>query len=127
MNNKKIRLQEAAIQALLEEPTIQAAADRIEVNQATLFQWMKDTDFQSAYRDARKDVLIHAVAKAQTRLSKGADFLWSILEDTKATATARVNAFNALKDLALKGYEIDNLEARMEALEATLGASDDEG
>jgi len=59
---KLTRKQEQAIACLLAEPTVTAAANRCGVGEATLRRWLRDPQFQSAYRAARRSVLDVAIA-----------------------------------------------------------------
>lgn len=46
--------QEEAIVALLTHRNIEEAARAIDVAPSTLFRWLKDPDFDGAYREARR-------------------------------------------------------------------------
>lgn len=51
----KLRVQRGeAIKALLEEPTVTAAAKRLGVNRSTLHRWMQRPDFAAALEAARR-------------------------------------------------------------------------
>ena len=49
---KLTRKQDAAIGALLSQPTISAAAQSVGLGEATLRRWLKDPGFLAAYRSA---------------------------------------------------------------------------
>jgi hypothetical protein len=110
--------QERAIAALLVAPSVTAAAQQIGVNENTLLRWLKDAAFQSAYRDARRAVVQHAIAQVQQATGEAVETLRNVMQDPAAPASARVSAAKAMLDTALKGIDIDDLEVRIAALEA---------
>ena len=62
---KLTRKQEQAIAALLSEATVGAAAEKVGLNEVTLYRWLKLPDFLTAYRRARLEVVEKAVAQLQ--------------------------------------------------------------
>jgi hypothetical protein len=64
--DKRDRLTEPAIAALLTAPSIEEAAKAVGVSERTLRTWLKDTDFLAAFRDARRAVVETAIAKLQS-------------------------------------------------------------
>lgn len=48
------RKQEEAIAALLTHRTVEEAARSIDIAPSTLLRWLKDPDFDAAYREARR-------------------------------------------------------------------------
>ena len=46
--------QEKAIIALLKEPTITRAAKSAGIGETTLYRWLKEDEFEQAFREARK-------------------------------------------------------------------------
>jgi len=112
------RQQDKAIPALLTCPSITAAAQQCGVAEVTLHRWLKDTAFQAAYRDTRRVVVQHAIAQVQRATGEAVETLRSVMQDPEAPASARVSAAKAILETAVKGIEIDDLEARMAVLEA---------
>ena len=51
------RRQQQAIPILLRTHTARAAAKEIGVHEMTLFKWMREPDFQAAYRDGRYPIM----------------------------------------------------------------------
>ena len=62
---KKTRKAEQFIAALLEHPSIEAAAKSVGIGTATAWRWMKDPDFIEQYRDARREAMRHTTARLQ--------------------------------------------------------------
>jgi hypothetical protein len=50
------RQAEAAIAALLAEPTIEAAARKAGISESTLLRWLQEPAFKAAFRAARRQV-----------------------------------------------------------------------
>jgi hypothetical protein len=63
--SKLRRKTEAAVAALLTEPTHAAAAARAGVAESTLHRWLRRPEFQAAYRAARERVVDEAVGQLQ--------------------------------------------------------------
>ena len=59
----------------------------------------------------------HAVAQVQQATRTAVATLEAIMQDATASASARVSAAKAVLETALKGVEVEDLEARMTALE----------
>jgi hypothetical protein len=111
--------QEQSITALLVQGSLQAAAEASGINEKTLRRWLReDAAFQTAYRDARRAVVQHAITQVQQATGEAVETLRSVMQDAEAPASARVSAAKAILETALKGIEIDDLEVRIAALEA---------
>jgi len=116
---KLSRKQEQGIRALLLQPTLVDAATAIGVDERTLRRWLRDDAvFQMAYREARRAVVQHAIVQVQRATGEAVETLRSVMQDAEASASARVSAAKAILETAVKGIEIEDLEARIAALEA---------
>ena len=112
--------QAAAIAALLAQRTIAEAAQQVGIGERTLLRWLQeDSAFQAAYRTARRHVVQHAVARVQQATCTAVETLEAIMQDPEAPASARVSAAKAVLETAIKGIELEDLEARIAALELT--------
>ena len=114
--------QERAIIALLNQPTITAAADAADIGLRTLHTWLAEPAFSDAYRTARREATQQAIARLQQVSSDAVQVLADIMNDTSAPKTVRVSAASKVLDTAIKSVELDDLAARIAALEATQGA-----
>jgi hypothetical protein len=107
--------QDLAVAALLSEPTVEAAA-RAAVSPRTLRTWLKDPAFAAAYREARPGVLKRTVARFLAASGKAVATLEGLLDgDRPAT---RLAAALAILDRAVRGVELLDVAARLDALEA---------
>ncbi len=77
MNRKK----ELAMLALLEKPTIAAAAKAVGVGEATIYNWMREESFQKDYRALKQEIVGHSVTRLQKASSLAVDALVEIVQD----------------------------------------------
>jgi hypothetical protein len=110
--------QEAAISALLTEPTIQAAAARAKVSARTLAYWLKLPLFLAGYRQARMRIVEHAITQLQRATSRAVSTLSRNLRCGKATT--EVMAASKILEFALGSIEQFDLAQRVAELEAQL-------
>lgn len=113
---KRSRLEDAAIVALLAEPTIGKAAVAAGVSESTLYNWLEDPSFQARYRDARRQVLEQAVSQLQRAAGQAVTVLVEIAEDGAAPQAARVSAAKTILDQAFRGLELLDLAAEVAEL-----------
>ena len=110
------RKRQQAIAALIEAPTIREAAGIVGIGEATLFRWLQDIDFQSAYRDAKRRIVEQAIANIQRASGEAVQTLKSIMTDNSMPASSRVACAKAILDTAAKAVELENLTARIPLL-----------
>jgi len=115
---KLSRKQTAFLSALLTQPTLAKAAYQAGIGEVTAWRWMKDDGFQTAYREARRRVVQHAITRLQQATGKAVETLCMVMRDAEAPASARVSAARAILETAIKAVELEDLEARIIALEA---------
>ena len=115
---KRSRKQEAAIAALLTEPTIEAAAAKAGVGSRTLREWLQLPDFAAAYREAHRRLVERTVARLLAATDKAVDTLTQLMDSDHNASRAR--AALGVLDHASKGAELLDLDARLAALEARM-------
>jgi hypothetical protein len=115
------RKQELAIAALLTCRAITDAAHQCGIGEVTLHRWLKDDGFQTAYRAARRAVVQHAVVQVQRATAEAVETLRAVMHDSESPASARVSAAKTILDTAIKAIELEDLEARIVALETEKG------
>jgi transposase-like protein len=111
------RKMEAAIAALLTQRNIEEAAKSVDIATKTLLRWMKEAEFQTAYREARRSAYSQAVAKLQQGATAAATTLLKIMLDQGTPASVRVRAAEAVMNHSSKAIEIEDIEARVAELE----------
>src|SRR5215831_15521536 len=107
-----------AITALLTHASINQAASFLGIGERTLRNWLQDSDFLTAYYQARADLLQHSLGHIAQALVGASVVLRSVSLDADAPASARVQAARTIYELALKDREIQQLETRLATLEA---------
>ena len=109
--------QERAVAALLAEPTVARAAASIGMNDRTLYRWLKEPAFGRAYREARREAFAHAISLTQRYAPVAVHALAQITNDATAPHSARVSAATSILKFSRESIELDDLAARVEALE----------
>jgi hypothetical protein len=115
------RKQEEAIAALLTQRNVEEAARSAGISVRSLLRWQKLPEFQNAYRQARRDAFGQAIARLQQGTSAAATTLMKIMIDPNAPASVRVRAADSVLSHAAKAIEIEDIEARVAALEQAAG------
>jgi transposase-like protein len=111
------RKQEEAVAALLTQRNIEEAARSIGVAPNTLLNWQKLPEFQAAYREARRAAFGQSIARLQQGTSAAATTLLKTMIDSNTPASVKVRAAEAIFNHAAKAIEIEDIEARVAALE----------
>ena len=109
--------QERALVALLRRGEVRAAAAEAGVGETSLWRWLQEEGFQSAYRAPRRQLVESAFAQLQADCSTAARVLREVAEDTDAPASARVSAARAILEQSAQAVEQEELIERVEALE----------
>ncbi|GJQ29726.1 MAG: hypothetical protein HBSAPP03_16100 [Phycisphaerae bacterium] len=110
--------QEAALLALMSEPTVLKAAEKAGVASRTIYKWLEsDERFARAYRAARRQTFVHAMTMTQRYAPMAIQALAKIMTDSAAPASARVSAANGILNFARDSIELDDLAERVKALE----------
>lgn len=120
---KFTRKKEEAIAALLKQRNIEEAARAIGIGTQTLLRWMKVPDFDKAYREARRAAFSQSVARLQQASGAAVSTLLKIMVDPSAPPSTRVRAADSVLDHSAKSIEIEDIEARVAALERAAGGS----
>jgi hypothetical protein len=111
------RKKEEAIAALLTQRNTEEAAKAVGISPTTLLNWLKVPEFQAAYREARHAAYGQAIARLQQGTSAAATTLLKVLIDPNTPASVKVRASEAIFNHAAKAIEIEDIEARVRALE----------
>jgi hypothetical protein len=117
------RKQEEAIAALLSQRNVDEAARVVGIDPKTLLRWLKLPEFQTAYRQARREAFSQSIARLQQGCAAAATTLLKIMVDPNAPASTRVRAAECLMNHATKAIEIEDIEVRVSELEKVAGAT----
>lgn len=108
--------------ALMSSRTLQEAADKAQVDPATVWRWLRrDEAFRDAYQESLRGIVEQAMGEVQRACSLAASALVDVLGDQDAPASARVSASKAILESSLKFIELCDLGARIEELERAMG------
>ena len=111
------RKKEEAVAALLTYRTLEDAARAVNVSTKTLLRWQKDPEFDNAYRDAKRAAFGQSIARLHHLSSAAVSTLGKIMLDSATPPATRVRAADSILDHAAKAIEIEDIEARVAALE----------
>lgn len=112
--------QQRALSALLEAPTIRKAAETANIPERTLYAWLKNRQFDAAYRAARRESMRHATGKLQQASAAAVAVLCQLLAPPNPAAI-RLGAARSILEFAIKVSEIEDLDQRLAALEERYG------
>ena len=114
---KLARKQEEAILALLTQRNVEDAARVAKVAPRTLYRWMKDREFDAAYRDAKRAAFSQSIARMHQMSSAAVSTLGKIMVDPNTPASTRVRAADTILNHTSKAIETEDIVARLAALE----------
>jgi hypothetical protein len=113
------RKKDEAIVALLTQRNIEEAARSIGVAPKTLLHWQSEKEFSEAYRTARRQAYSQSIARLQQATSAATTTLLKTMVDPSTPASVKVRPADSILDHAAKAIEIEDLDARVTALEQT--------
>ncbi len=117
------RKREEAVAALLTHRNVEDAARAAGVGVSTLLRWMKEPEFEAAYRDARRAAFGQSVARLQQASSAAVSTLLKVMLDPATPPATKVRAVDSILNHAAKAIEIEDIEARLTDLERTAEAT----
>ena len=115
------RKREEAIAALLTQRNVEEAARAAGIGTRTLLRWMKEPEFDAAYRQARRSAFGQSIARLQQGASAAASTLLKIMLDQNSPPSCRLRASESILTHGAKAIEIEDIEARVAELERAAG------
>ena len=115
---KLSRKQDQVITVLVTCASIAEAAAQCGLADVTLRRWLKQEPFQATYREAHRAVVQHAIVQVQQATGEAVETLRKVMHAADAPASAKVSAAKTILETAIKAVELEDLEARIVALEA---------
>jgi hypothetical protein len=113
---------EDAIAALLSQRNVDEAARTAGIGTRTLLRWMKEPEFQSAYREARRAAFGQSVARLQQASGAAVSTLLKVMVDANTPASTKVRAADSVLNHSAKAIELEDIEVRVTELERSLAA-----
>ena len=114
------RKREEAVVALLSQRTVDDAARVAGIGTRTLLRWLQLPEFQTAYRQSRRQAVCQATARLQHASGAAVSLLLTVMLDGNAPAASRVRAAQTVLEMSFRGVEIEDLEARLAELEKSV-------
>jgi hypothetical protein len=111
------RKQQDAILALLTNRSIEDAARACNTPVRTLYRWMKDPDFDAAFREAKRAAFAQAISRLHQMSSAAVTTLGKVMVEPGTPPATRVRAADAILNHTKKAVELEDIEARLAALE----------
>jgi transposase-like protein len=111
------RKKEEAIAALLSQRTVEDAARSINVSPTTLLRWMKEPEFEAAYREAKRAAYGQSIARMHHLTSAAVSTLGKVMLDPGTPPATRVRAADSILNHTTKAIEIEDIEGRVSELE----------
>ena len=108
----------AAIAALLTQPTLADAAASVGISETTLWRWMQRDDFRRKLRQAQETVFDGALKKLQSLTTEAVRCLNRNLNCKRPSV--QVLAARTILHFSLKSRELFDLETRISELETRL-------
>ena len=109
--------QAKALSALLNNPTQESAAAAAGIGISTLKRYLADPDFQAEYKKAMSKLIEGAATQAKQSLSPALSCLREIVNDSKKSDMARIQAARSLLEYGLRLTEVYDLSQRIDRLE----------
>jgi hypothetical protein len=117
------RKKEEAIAALLSHRSIEDAAGAIKIAPNTLLRWMKEPEFNAAYREARPAAFSQSIARLQQASGAAVSTLLKVTVDSSTPPSTKVRAADSVLEHSAKAIELEDIEARLSELERASEAS----
>ncbi len=111
---------EKALTALLESSSIADAAKRCALSQETLYRYLRESEFVSDYRNARRQVVENSITQLQQASGEAVEALRRNL--SCANPSAEIRSAQIILDNALKGVELVDILERLEQIENAVEA-----
>jgi AcrR family transcriptional regulator len=106
---------EKALAALLKNSTISEAAKDCGLSAETIYRYLKDKEFISDYRNARRQVVENSITQLQQASGEAVETLRRNL--SCSNPQAEIRAAQIILDNALKGVELVDILERLETIE----------
>jgi transposase-like protein len=121
--SKSSRQRDEAIVALLTHRNVEEAARAVGIGANTLLRWMKQPEFDAAYREAKRFAFSQSIARLQGGLSAAVSTLLKVMLDPSTPAATKVRAASIVLEHAEKTIDIEDIQARLTVLEGTDAAT----
>jgi hypothetical protein len=111
---------EKVIVTLLNESSISRAANKLKVDESTIFRMMQNPEFMSAYNDAKRRMLDNTLNAIQAASGEALETIKSIMNDSSSPRAIRLSAAKTILELSFRAFESQQMEQRISEIESTL-------
>jgi hypothetical protein len=115
--DKRPRLRERFVMALLANPSVEAAAESVGINRVTAWRWMQDAAVVQRLTEVRRQSMQNAMMRLQAAASAAVACLCEVQQDADESSSAHVSAARTILETALRAAEIGDIEERLAKLE----------
>jgi transposase-like protein len=120
--SKSSRQRDEAVLALLSQRSIEEAARVAGIAPNTLRRWMKQPEFDAAYREAKREMFSQSLARLQNASPAAASTIIKLTLDPSTPAATKLRAAESILDRAAKAIETEDIQARLTAMEQKVEA-----
>ena len=114
---------EQAIAALLSHISVEAAARAVGISANTLLRWIKEPEFDAAYREARRTASCQSNARLQNALGAAVTTLLKIMLDPNVSPGIRLRAAEVVLERGGQALKMEDIEARVAELERAVNSA----
>jgi hypothetical protein len=116
-SSKKTRQREQLILALLQQPSLEKAAESIGISRSTAWRIQRTPEFQQECLQARRDALSQCRARLQQASGAAATTLVKLMIDPNVPAASRVRAADCVLEHAAQALVSEDVELRLQRME----------
>ena len=113
---KKTRQRKRLIGAMLQQPSLERAAESVGISRVTAWRIQQTPEFQQEYRQALRAAVSQCRARLQQASSAAANTLLKIMVDPQASAATRMQAADRVLKHANEA-QLEDVEVRLERVE----------
>ncbi len=121
--SKSSRQRDEAILALLSQRSIEEAARVADIAPNTLRRWLKQPEFEAAYREAKREMFSQSLARLQNASPAAASTIIKLALDPITPAATKLRAAESILDRVAKAMETEDIQARLTAVERAVEAT----
>jgi len=108
-----------ALTLLLGASSVAQVARELKVSESTVYRWLEEQEFRERYQKAKRELLHLAINRLQSIALEAVTTLREIMIDAEKPPSSRVTAARAILETVFRSFELEDLEGRIEKLEAT--------
>ncbi|MDG4499033.1 replication protein [Streptococcus suis] len=112
--------QENFLSNLLLTGNVAKASELSNIKRDTGYRYLKDATFKRVYRELKSEQLKGTTALLQTASVEAVEVLREVMKDDRVSPHARVQASNAVLQMAYKAVEMIEIVEQLEMLEARI-------